>query len=64
MPLRCLPALFTLILLPVVNAAAQTPATPHSSPSKTQVVMLGTGTPVADPDTSGPAVAIVVNGAA
>lgn len=29
--------------------------------SKTQVVMLGTGTPNADPDASGPAVAIVVN---
>jgi ribonuclease BN (tRNA processing enzyme) len=32
--------------------------------SKTQVVVLGTGTPVADPDRSGPAVAIVVNGKA
>ena len=28
----------------------------------TQIVMLGTGTPVANPDRSGPAVAIVVNG--
>src|SRR5713226_1287659 len=32
--------------------------------SKTQVVILGTGTPAANPDASGPAVAIVVNGAA
>src|SRR5262249_25302171 len=31
--------------------------------SRTQVVMLGTGTPVADPERSGPSVAIVVNGA-
>lgn len=32
--------------------------------SRTQLVVLGTGTPVANPDRSGPAVAIVVNGAA
>ncbi len=31
--------------------------------AQTRVVMLGTGTPNADPDRSGPAVAIVVNGA-
>lgn len=30
----------------------------------TQVVVLGTGTPLADPERSGPAVAVVVNGAA
>jgi len=30
--------------------------------SKTQVVILGTGTPVLIPDRSGPAVAVVVNG--
>lgn len=30
-------------------------------PSITKVVLLGTGTPIADPDRSGPAVAIVVN---
>lgn len=30
--------------------------------SKTQVVLLGTGTPNADPDRSGPAIAVVVNG--
>jgi ribonuclease BN (tRNA processing enzyme) len=32
--------------------------------TKTQIVMLGTGTPVADPDRSGPAVAIVINDSA
>jgi ribonuclease BN (tRNA processing enzyme) len=32
-------------------------------PTRTRVVMLGTGTPNADPDRSGPAVAIVVNNA-
>lgn len=36
---------------------------PPSSPtSRTQIVLLGTGTPPADPDRSGPATAIVVNG--
>ncbi|MGH9742881.1 MAG: MBL fold metallo-hydrolase [Candidatus Acidiferrum sp.] len=59
-----LTALLTLALVPLVTAAAQAPAALNSSASKTQVVMLGTGTPVADPDTCGPAVAIVVNGAA
>src|SRR5579863_10556216 len=39
------------------NASAQPPAA-----AVTQVVMLGTGTPNADPDRSGPAVAIIVNG--
>jgi ribonuclease Z len=32
--------------------------------SKTQLVILGTGTPVLDPDRSGPSVAVVVNGTA
>lgn len=32
--------------------------------SRTQVVILGTGTPILDPDRSGPAVAVVVNGSA
>jgi ribonuclease BN (tRNA processing enzyme) len=35
-----------------------------AAPGKTQVVILGTGTPIANPDRSGPAVAVVVNGAA
>ena len=34
------------------------------SVSKTQVVILGTGTPILDPDRSGPSVAVVVNGSA
>src|SRR3954451_15110828 len=33
-------------------------------PSKTQVILLGTGNPFPDPDRSGPATAIVVNGRA
>ncbi len=35
-----------------------------SPPGKTQVVLLGTGNPFPDPDRSGPATAIVVNGSA
>jgi ribonuclease BN (tRNA processing enzyme) len=35
--------------------------TPATAPSRTQVVMLGTGNPSADPDRSGPSVAVVVN---
>lgn len=35
-----------------------------ASASKTQVVVLGTGTPIIDPDRSGSAVAVVVNGSA
>jgi ribonuclease BN (tRNA processing enzyme) len=42
-------------------AAAAAPNAAHAS-SVTQVVMLGTGNPNADPDRSGPAVAIIVNG--
>ena len=36
---------------------------PHGAPTPTtQIVMLGTGTPRPDPERSGPATAIVVNG--
>lgn len=34
----------------------------YAAPPVTQVVMLGSGTPNADPDRSGPAVAVIVNG--
>jgi ribonuclease BN (tRNA processing enzyme) len=37
---------------------------PPPAAARTQVVLLGTGTPPADPDRSGPATAVVVNGAA
>jgi ribonuclease BN (tRNA processing enzyme) len=36
----------------------------HAETQRTQLVMLGTGTPNADPERSGPAVAVVVNGTA
>ncbi len=46
----------------VADPAAAQPAEP--SASRTQVVLLGTGTPNADPDRSGSGLAIVVNGQA
>ncbi len=58
---------FTVTLLCFIfYSLSTTPAsiqTRESNPpgSKTQIVLLGTGTPNADPDRSGPAVAIVVN---
>ncbi len=48
-----------LLLTTAFPAAGQQPA-----PNKTQIVLLGTGNPGPDPDRSGPATAIVVNGTA
>src|SRR5437763_3581773 len=56
-------SLLTLLLawLPATISHAQTP-TPATPPKpRTQVVLLGTGNPSADPDRMGPSVAIVVN---
>ncbi|MDQ3666011.1 MAG: MBL fold metallo-hydrolase [Acidobacteriota bacterium] len=48
-----------LMLLTATLTAGQQPQTP--APSKTRIVMLGTGNPGPLPDRSGPATAIVVN---
>jgi ribonuclease BN (tRNA processing enzyme) len=40
------------------------PQTQNKTTPKTQIVLLGTGTPLPDPDRSGPCTAIVVNGTA
>ena len=53
-------ALVTCALLSLAVAFGQSAV----GSSKTQVVVLGTGTPRPDPDRSGPAVAVVVNGKA
>ncbi len=45
-------------------ASTPTTAATTTASTGTQVVFLGTGTPLPDPDRSGPATAIVVNGAA
>jgi ribonuclease BN (tRNA processing enzyme) len=50
-----------LALLPAAISHADGTVAGQNAPSKTQIVLLGTGTPNADPDRSGPAVAIVVN---
>ena len=57
-------ALLTIGLaqLAAIDVAGQQPE-PHSA-GKTHVVLLGTGNPAPDPDRSGPATAIVVNGTA
>src|SRR5215475_14854265 len=55
-----LAVLFILLVCFVPAAFPQTAA----APGKTQVVILGTGTPILDPDRSGPSVAVVVNGSA
>ena len=52
----------TLVLLAAATQA--TPQTTHSDAPRTKVVILGTGTPAADPERSGPALAIASNGKA
>ena len=51
-----------LLALTTVSSAAQQTAPPATT--RTQVVLLGTGNPGPDPDRSGPATAIIVNGTA
>src|SRR5437764_5204181 len=43
------------------SAGPQTPTPAAAAKTRTQIVLLGTGNPSADPDRSGPSVAIVVN---
>jgi hypothetical protein len=56
---------FFLMLL-AIGAKPQEPESraPKERPVRTQVILLGTGTPVPDPDRSGPATAIVVGNSA
>jgi ribonuclease BN (tRNA processing enzyme) len=48
----------------ITTSAGAQRQSPSDTASRTQVVLLGTGNPPADPDRSGPATAVVVNGAA
>lgn len=65
--MRLLATFFAVLLLSVGPAASQ-PSEGSSAaaplPSATQIVLLGTGNPPADPDRSGPATAVIVNGTA
>lgn len=53
-----------VILVGVSFVASGQIGSPRDVSSKTQVVILGTGTPSPEPDTMGPSIAIVVGGAA
>jgi ribonuclease BN (tRNA processing enzyme) len=57
---------YSALLLVTLAAASRQPArqTPKEHTTRTRVVLLGTGTPVPDPDRSGPATAIVVDNSA
>src|ERR1700693_3412087 len=48
----------------LIAMMALLPALAVAQSSRTQIVMLGTGTPIPDPDRSGPATAIVVDSVA
>jgi ribonuclease Z len=52
------------ILALALSSAVIVPAQIVAQSSRTQIVMLGTGTPIPDPDRSGPGVAIVVDSVA
>ncbi len=48
---------YSALLLATLSASAEQPVSqvPKAQPAQTKVVLLGTGTPVPDPDRSGPA---------
>lgn len=52
-------AALAVMIPPVLLGAQQSP-----TPARTQIVLLGTGTPAIDPERSGPSTVIVVNGTA
>jgi ribonuclease BN (tRNA processing enzyme) len=57
-------AIIAVIFASSVGSAGQVSDSRPSSTSQTQVVILGTGTPQADPDNSGPSVAVIAGGTA
>ena len=53
---------YSALLLASLGVSAQQPdGRPPKDQTRTRVVLLGTGTPVPDPDRSGPATAVVVD---
>jgi hypothetical protein len=61
-PYKFAPCLIMVLVLSTLPLIAFTQTENKPSSPKTQIVMLGTGTPSPDPERSGPATAIVVNG--
>jgi len=55
-------AAFIFIVVSVAFTSSQEPAKLKEGARKTFVLLLGTGTPLSEPDRSGPAVAVVVDG--
>jgi ribonuclease BN (tRNA processing enzyme) len=53
--------LILMVVAAVTSLAQETPSPSRQQTPRTRVVLLGTGTPVPDPDRSGPATAIVVD---
>ena len=58
-------AIASLVILATAEGKSATRARPHTTvaDSSARVVLLGTGTPIPDPERGGPSLAIVVNGA-
>jgi ribonuclease BN (tRNA processing enzyme) len=57
-----LPGMVAISIVFITTGFAATQQPRPAAPSQTHLVLLGTGTPPADPDRSGPATAVVVNG--
>jgi len=53
--------LISMIAFVAGCAATHAPPSPPPAPPRTQIVILGTGTPIADPERQGPSVAIIVD---
>ena len=62
-PIRTMPALVSMLFLTSITCHAQQ-APPGAPVLGTKLVLLGTGSPPADPDRSGPSSAVVINGTA
>jgi ribonuclease BN (tRNA processing enzyme) len=54
--------LISMIAFVAGCATTHAPPSPPPAPPRTQIVILGTGTPIADPERQGPSVAIIVDG--
>ncbi len=61
MGIRLITGIFTFLILCACGTTPEKNSAKAAKAARTKVVLLGTGTPNANPDRSGPAVAIVVN---